>query len=244
MGFLSWLLRRPKRAETIESSIETIASDSQALQSSTSNTQIDELMNELRLMRETSQPTSVKTGSSTLQLRPQINKESFQLGLASGYTGRSIRNIEDSLTRIESNMVSKDWFRTEFEDTTPKLLEMMQSLRFLLQEHDLNEIKHFQAIHDSLERMSTTAKMAPEPIKHEILHEIETIRHEIPLSPKMKELISVVKQSGQLSYEELAARLGITVSGLRGLLANTLVRTTEIERFLVDGKGWVRYKTA
>ncbi|MFH0711070.1 MAG: hypothetical protein V1944_00670, partial [Candidatus Aenigmatarchaeota archaeon] len=99
-------------------------------------------------------------------------------------------------------------------------------------------------IQESLERMSNAAIRAPEPIKQQIFHEIESIRQQIPLSPKMKDLISIVKQSKEISYDDLAAKLTITVSGLRGLLANTLVRTTEIERFSVSGKGWVRYTEA
>jgi hypothetical protein len=243
MSILSWLLRRPKRAEAIESPLQALQSDTQALQSPTSTESVDELLKELKSWRE-SKPIPIQSSSSTLQIAPQITKESFQLGLASGYTGRSIRNIEDSLNRIELNMASKDWFKTEFEDTTPKLMEMIQAIRSLLQEHDLNEMRRFQVIQESLEKMSNAAKEAPEPVKQQIFHEIESIRQQIPLSPKMKELISVVKQAGQLSYEDLAVKLGITVSGLRGLLATTLVRTAEIERFSVSGKGWVRYKEA
>ena len=243
MGFLSWLLRRPKKAEAIESTLQSIESNTQSLQSHDSSASIDEILKELRTMKDGKESTNLQSSSSTL-LAPQITKESFQLGVASGYTGRSIRNIEDSLNRIESGMVSKDWFKTEFEDNTPKLMEMIQSVRSLLQEHDLNEMRRFQGIQDSLERMSKVAKDVPEPLKQEIFREIESIRQQIPLSPKMKELISLVKQSGQLSYEDLSVKLGITVSGLRGLLANTLTRTTEIERFSVNGKGWVRYKAA
>jgi len=236
-------MRRPKKPEAIESSIQAIASDSQALQSTGLEPSVNDILKELHSLQLSKPLTQPYPSSSTL-LAPQINKESFQLGVASGYTGRSIRNIEESLTRIESNMVSKDWFRSEFEDTTPKLIEMIQSLKSLLHEHDLNEIKRFENLNNSLERLSKVASYAPEPIKQQIFQEIETIRLQIPLSPKMKELISVVKGAKEISYEDLAVKLGITVSGLRGLLATTLVRTNEIERFSVAGKGWVRYKAA
>ena len=58
----------------------------------------------------------------------------------------------------------------------------------------------------------------------------------------MDKLIEIVKNKGNLSYDELADDLNITRSALRGLLSNTLKRTSEIERFSKSGKGWVRYK--
>jgi hypothetical protein len=60
----------------------------------------------------------------------------------------------------------------------------------------------------------------------------------------MEELVSLVKSSKEISYDELAAKLNITISALRGLLSTTAQRTNKIERFMVDGKGWVRFKEA
>lgn len=57
----------------------------------------------------------------------------------------------------------------------------------------------------------------------------------------MAELISIVKEAKEISYEELARRLNIQISALRGLLSNILKRNEMIERFSIDNKGWVRY---
>jgi type I site-specific restriction endonuclease len=171
---------------------------------------------------------------------PALDKESFQMGVAAGYTGRSIREIERSLTRIEAQMTTKDWFKAEFEDSTPKLIGMVDSVRKMLEEHDSSAKKRFEAIQAAVEKMEGVAKEAPEPLKEDILKEIKAIKAQIPLSPKMKELIDVVKSTGEIDYDNLANRLGISVSALRGLLSNTIKRTDEIERFKKDGKGWVR----
>jgi len=230
MGFLSWLLRHPKKAEALE-----------ALQSLPSSASIA-----TEIPKE--QPkifTTIKlnqSSPSTMQMSPTLHKDSYQLGLAAGYTGRSIKNIEESLNRIESGMVSKDWFKTEFEDATPQLIQGIQSIRFLIQEHESNDQKRFEAIQESLNRMSNLARTAPEPIKEELFREIQAIESQIPLSPKMQQLISVVKEQKEISYDDLGVRLTITVSALRGLLSNLMKRTNEIERFAKDGKGWVRYK--
>ena len=47
--------------------------------------------------------------------------------------------------------------------------------------------------------------------------------------------------SNEISYEDLAKELGISISALRGLLTLTLRRTSNIERVRKNGKGWVKY---
>lgn len=173
---------------------------------------------------------------------PVLEKDSFQLGLAAGYTGKSIKEIEHSLNRIENQMVTREWFKTEFQDDTPRLVQMMESIRNILEHHDSGTAKRFEAIQSLLERMQGTALKAPEPIKTELLREIEVVKSHIPLSPKMAELVATVRTEGEMSYSTLSYKLGITTSALRGLLSNTLKRTDNIERFKRDGKGWVRYK--
>lgn len=172
-----------------------------------------------------------------------LEKDSFQLGLAAGYTGKSIKEVERSLSRIERQMVTKDWFKTEFDDQTPELIENLENIRKAVERHDVSVQNRFKSIQSVLDRLQRVAVKAPEPIKTDILREIETMRSQIPLSTKMKELVSVVRSVGELSYKDMATRLSITTSALRGLLSNTMKRTNEIERFRRDGKGWVRYKS-
>jgi hypothetical protein len=171
----------------------------------------------------------------------ELQKESLQLGVAAGYTGRSIREIESSLNRIERGMASREWMQTTFGDQK-KTNELLAEIKEVLTNHDSNALKRFEAIEIALNRMILGAKDAPEPLKRSLITEIEAIRANLPLSPKMRRLLLIVKQTGKISYDNLATRLNISRSALRGLLANTMKRTTEIERFSVAGKGWVRYK--
>jgi hypothetical protein len=164
----------------------------------------------------------------------ELQKDSLQLGLAAGYTGRSLREIESSLTRIESQVVTKDWFSSQFGDHVAELID-------LFKKHEENEQKRFEAIQSVLNSLYQTAEKAPEPVKAELFQEIKAIERQLPLTPKMKELLQVVKESREISYDELHNRLGISISALRGLLTNMAKRTDQIERFEKDNKGWAKY---
>lgn len=181
-------------------------------------------------------------GSTKLSRPIELQKESLQLGVAAGYTGKSIKEIETSLARIESQMTSRDWFMSNFEDRTPAVLGILSDIKNALEKHDLNASKRFESIESALNRMMTTAKTASVPIRNELVKEIESIRSTLPLAPKMRQLVEIVKETSKISYDDLGSKLGVTRSSLRGLLSNTMRRTEEIERYSVSGKGWVRYK--
>ena len=69
----------------------------------------------------------IEPASNTEYIR--IQKDALELGLAAGYAGRSLHNIESTLERMESLMVTKDWM-------TGKLDEITNS-------HESNEQKRF-----------------------------------------------------------------------------------------------------
>ena len=239
-NFLLRFLRQKKEPEAIKSLDQSL----QALESPKGNDSI--AYRNLVTYKEPYIPNIVQPATQSTILKPtEIEEGSFKLGLASGYTGRSIRNIEDALNRIESQMVTRDWFGVEFEDKTPQLIQEMEKLHQEMQIHERNEEKRFEIIQNILERMKNVANLAPNDVKFQLLDQIKTIESQLPLTKKMEDLISTVKSSGgQMSYDELATKLNITVSALRGLLSTTLQRTNSIERFMVDGKGWVRLKEA
>jgi hypothetical protein len=162
-------------------------------------------------------------------------REHFQLGLAAGYTGRSIKEIESSLNRIESQMVTKDWFLSTFEDKTPSLVD-------LLHLHEEEERRRFEILNNLLTSLQKTLEKAAQPEQTIPSPQIIPTEKQLPLTSKMEGLILAVKEFGEISYQDLALKLGISISGLRGLLTNTLRRTNKIERFIRNGKGWVRYK--
>jgi len=191
--------------------------------------------------------TTFQAESQALQSAPKRlakDFDAFELGLAAGYTGRSLREIERSLLRIESQMVTKDWFKTEFEDKTPQLLEILKVVRQALEKHEAAMQKRFESIQSALEKLTGVAKRAPKPIRREILKEVQAIKRQVPLSQKMQRLLAIVKESGEISYDELGAKLGITTSALRGLLSNTLKRTNKLKRYTRERKGWVKYVEA
>lgn len=156
------------------------------------------------------QPTPIETSQETQQLT--LDRDSVQLGVAAGYTGRSIKSMEASLDRIESQMVSKDWFSIKLEE----------------------ERKFTQQLFDGLSKKL-------EFIQQMFFQGPGRAYGEERLSSKMAELISTVKEANEISYEDLAGRLNIQVPALRGLLSNILKRSDMIERFSIGNRGWVRY---
>jgi type I site-specific restriction endonuclease len=238
-SFLLHFLRQKNRPEAIESL-------GQSLQSLESSKGSDSITSQSTDIYQTAfLPNVVKpTAQSTLLKPAEIDESSFKLGVASGYTGHSIRNIEGALNRIESQMVTRDWFSVQFEDRTPELLREISSLHQEMLIHEKNEEKRFEIIQNILEKMKTIANIAPTDVKFNLLDQIKAVESQLPLTRKMEEVLSVVKTSNKISYEDLAAKLNITVSALRGLLSTTLQRTDKIERFIIDGKGWVRLKEA
>jgi len=61
------------------------------------------------------------------------------------------------------------------------------------------------------------------------------------MTAKMREALKVIELSGEISYDNLAAKLDISVSSLRGLLSIIARRTDKIKRFEKDTKGWVSF---
>ena len=176
-----------------------------------------------------------------IELTPpvELQKESVQLGLAAGYTGRALREIESSLVRIESRVPTKDWFELQFGDQK-KVVELLESIRNLLQVHDNLTMRHFELLEKSIYSLQGIAMKAPEPVRTEILRQINVIEAQLPPTPKMLQLIDIVKQASEVSYTDLANRLGITESALRGLLTLTIRRNGPVQRFEKEGRGWVR----
>ncbi|MEM5879038.1 MAG: FeoC-like transcriptional regulator [Candidatus Aenigmatarchaeota archaeon] len=170
----------------------------------------------------------------------ELQRESLQLGLAAGYAGRSLREIESSLVRIESQMVSKEWLVANFSDQK-RVLEILESIRDILKVHDELTMKHFEMIETSLLSLQGIARKAPEPIRTQMLTQINLIESQLPLTPRMRQLEEIVKEAGEISYTDLANRLGITESALRGFLTQCIRRGVKVQRLEKGGKGWVKF---
>ena len=163
----------------------------------------------------------------------ELEKDSLQLGIAAGYTGRSLRTIESSLVRIESQMITKDWFDLQFGRDMKELIN-------ILKQHEDREQTRFEIIQNSLNSIRGVAKSLPQPIKLKLYEQVQAIESQLPPTPRMKEIINILEEYGEMSYEDLSKKLNISISSLRGLLANMMRRTNKIQRFEKDGKGWVR----
>lgn len=146
-----------------------------------------------------------------------IERDSYQLGLAAGYTGKSIKEMEASLARIETQMVSRDWFLVHFQSLSQQLTETMLLMRRIL------------------EQMAKTGYKLPITTTTSI---------DLPkITPKMALLAEIVRESKEISYQDLASRLRMnTIHGLRSLVSESVKQIPELERFRRGRKGWVRYK--
>ena len=225
MGFMDFLRRMFKKKQEAEA-LQSASKRSEALQSAA-----PALQNE-GLERSTEPPqTTSKISSPSIELQ----RDSLQLGIAAGYTGRYLRDIESTLQRMESQIITKEWFLNQFQDLVQKFSEA-------LREHDQNEEKRFEKLQNLIASIRGTAERAPEPFRTELFAKIHELEAHLPLTPKVKKTLSLIKEAGEISYKDLAEKLNLTPSGVRALLTNMVKRTKEIERFEKDGQGWVRYK--
>ena len=164
----------------------------------------------------------------------EVEKDSLKLGLAAGFAAKSLREIENSLSRIESLMPTRDWIEN-------RILSELQVIKDKIFSHDKSSLERFRALESALKRLNRLSETLPLPIKKEFKEELRKIEESLPLTPKMKELLEIIREKGEISYEDLAKELGISLSALRGLLTLTLRRTKQIERLKKKGKGWVRF---
>lgn len=169
-----------------------------------------------------------------------LEQESLQLGLAAGYTGRSIHDINKSLQRIETLMITREWI--DAHDKSPQIIQILEIIKSVLDSHDRKTDTIFERLITFLDRMSSLSDQVPEPIKSQIKTEISEIEREIPLRGKMTEALNIIKETGEISYKDLTNRLGYKdVSSTRSLLTRMRDRTKEIESFDKEDGRWVRY---
>jgi len=199
MGLINWVKKIFRRHEALQSDAEAL---------------------EYRFKSLENQSLQSATELNKSETSLQVEKDSLQLGIAAGFTGRALRDIESSLARIEAQMITKDWFSIQVKDDLERRLEAIQTM--------LNEIK-------------SLALKYPEPIRTDVFDKITLIEEKMPLTPKMQIILDILTEVKELSYKDLSERLKISVSALRGLLSTMVRRTKNIERLDKNGSGWVRY---
>ncbi len=172
-----------------------------------------------------------------------LEKQSLQLGLAAGYTGRSIHDIMRTLERIETLMITKDWMTAN--DKSPQIIQLLGIIKSIIDSHDRKTDIIFEKIQPSLDRAFLLSEQLPEPIKTQIKTEIKAIESHLPVRGKMLEALNIIKELGEISYKDLTVRLGYKdVSSVRSLLTRLRDRTNEIESFDKPDGRWARYIAA
>jgi len=166
-----------------------------------------------------------------------LERTSIELGLTAGYFGRSLKEIENTLKKIEDEMVSRDWF-------IYNLNEGFRKIATLIARHDESVNTKLSLIETLLKDLKNAAYSLPQPYRSEFISKIEKVERKLPLTPRMNQVLKILQEKGEISYSELSRMLGITESALRGLLSTMSKRLIDqkIERFTKNGKGWVRLK--
>jgi hypothetical protein len=227
-------------------------SDSQRFESIDSSIQRDLNRFEserIDLNRAESMNQSIESPKSTIissdkEEKPtiSIDKESLKVGMAAGYISRSLISIEDGIERIEISMPSKEWITMNILPKIEQVQQAIYNIREILMDHERNEEKRFEVLLEAINKLKTIAPSLPEPIKTEILSTVASLKS-ATLTPKMQQILDILKERREISYQELAEKLGITTDGLRGILSRMVKVCDEIERFEKDGKGWIRIKS-
>ena len=156
------------------------------------------------------------------------HRTALELGLAAGVAGQSIRTIESSLQRIESLMVTKDW--------------MDLKLRDIIKSYEEAEEKRFQTLVSLINSLHGIAERSPPSLRRRIETVTSKLEKHEGLAPRMQRLINIVKEAGEINYNDLTSRLGVTsVDGVRGLVSLVLRKTDVIEKFSKGKNIWLRY---
>ena len=155
--------------------------------------------------------TSPEPRSSDGPESMSVQKGSYELGLAAGFTGHSIKQIESSLARIEGQMVTKDWFLIQLNQLDRRIEDIEKALGII--------------------------KGAIPTLEQQKAAIVKTM----PLTPRMEQVLEIVRQSGEISFADLALKMNLDVSDLRSLLSIMTKRTNDIERYRHHRGVFVKY---
>ncbi|MEM0243302.1 MAG: hypothetical protein QXT34_02535 [Candidatus Aenigmatarchaeota archaeon] len=125
-----------------------------------------------------------------------------------GYILKTLKSIEESLKRIEYNMITKDWAslnlteKKDLENLINKLNEKIEYTRILLPASS--------ALSRSSNRLNEIIRKAAE----------------------------IIRSRKEISYEDLAKELGISSSYLRAIANLIEINNNDIKRIIKDKKGF------
>jgi hypothetical protein len=244
ISFIKKILFGEKRPERFSDS-QRFESMNQSIRSGLNQFESERIdLNRAESMNQSIESPKSAIISSDKEEKPtiSIDKESLKVGMAAGYISRSLISIEDGIERIEISMPSKEWITMNILPKIEQVQQAIYNIREILMDHERNEEKRFEVLLEAINKLKTIAPSLPEPIKTEILSTAASLKS-ATLTPKMQQILDILKERREISYQELAAKLGITTDGLRGMLSRMVKVCDEIERFEKDGKGWIRIKS-
>jgi predicted transcriptional regulator len=244
MSFIKKILFGEKQPERFSDS-QRFESMNQSIRSDLNRAESERIeLNRFESMNQSVESSKSTIISSEKEEKPiiSIDKESLKVGMAAGYISRSLISIEDGIERIENSIPSKEWITMNILPKIEQVQQAIYNIREILMDHERNEEKRFEVLLEAINKLKTMAPSLPEPIKTEILSTVASLKS-ATLTPKMQQILDILKERREISYQELAEKLGITTDGLRGILSRMVKVCDEIERFEKDGKGWIRIKS-
>ena len=165
-------------------------------------------------------------------------KEEFKVGVATGYFLRSLKEIENVLNRMEATQVTKDWFLANFEDKTPELMNTLRETNEKLEESfkRLEEsVKRIESMLERLQALTSASSNARGDYER-----LQALTSGEEFTEKEAKALEIIMERGEISYEDLAKELEVSLSYTRALLSKIAKNRPDIVRFKREGKGWVK----
>ncbi len=162
----------------------------------------------------------------------ELEKESLKLGMAAGFISKTLIHMEELLDKITTNFPDRAWISSE-------LRSQLSILEQKLDEHERKSQERLNILINLIHSLKEISPYLPQTYRSKLQKIVQEA--EPHLTPKMQQLVETVKSRKEISYKELAVMLGISESALRGLLSLAIERGAPLQRFRIDGKGWVRY---
>lgn len=165
-------------------------------------------------------------------------KEEFKVGVATGYFLRSLKEIENILNRMEATQVTKDWFLANFEDKTPELMNALRETNEKLEESfkRLEEsVKRIESMLERLQALTSASSNARDDYER-----LQALTSNEEFTEKEAKALEIIMEKGEISYEDLAKELEVSLSYTRALLSKIAKNRPDIVRFKREGKGWVK----
>ncbi|MHA1668750.1 MAG: hypothetical protein ACTSUR_08835 [Candidatus Heimdallarchaeaceae archaeon] len=165
-------------------------------------------------------------------------KEEFKVGVATGYFLRSLKEIENILNRMEATQVTKDWFLANFEDKTPELMNTLRETNEKLEESFKRLEENVKRIESMLERLQALTSASSNARGD--YERLQALTSSEEFTEKEAKALEIIMERGEISYEDLAKELEVSLSYTRALLSKIARNRPDIVRFKRESKGWVK----